>query len=89
MAHLVVDTISIHHRVTVVCVRPSYDPTERRPWRPYQTETAELGSVIRGLMADAPRLPSMEAAERVAAPAYDRVAEFQKYRDLFDDIRAR
>jgi colanic acid biosynthesis glycosyl transferase WcaI len=26
------------HEVTVVCGRPSYDPTERRPWKLWQTE---------------------------------------------------
>jgi len=47
MAHAVVDTICIHHRVTVLCGRPSYDPTERRPWRPYQTENVDLVRIIR------------------------------------------
>jgi putative colanic acid biosynthesis glycosyltransferase WcaI len=47
MAHTVVDTICIHHRVTVLCGRPSYDPTERRPWRPYQTENVDLVRIIR------------------------------------------
>jgi colanic acid biosynthesis glycosyl transferase WcaI len=47
MAQTVVGTISIHHCVTVLCGRPSYDPTERRPWRPYQTETVDLVRVIR------------------------------------------
>lgn len=47
MAHGVVDTISVHHRVTVLCGRPSYDPSERRAWRLYQTETADLVRIIR------------------------------------------
>jgi len=47
MAHTVVDTVCIHHRVTVLCGRPSYDPTERRPWRPYQTENADLVCIVR------------------------------------------
>jgi glycosyltransferase involved in cell wall biosynthesis len=47
MAHTVVDTICIHHRVTVLCGRPSYDPTEQRPWRPYQTENVDLVQIIR------------------------------------------
>ncbi len=47
MAHAVVDTACIHHRVTVLCGRPSYDPSERRPWRPYQTENADLVRIIR------------------------------------------
>ena len=47
MANTAVDTICIHHRVTVLCGRPSYDPTERRPWRPYQTENVDLVRIIR------------------------------------------
>ena len=47
MARTVADTVSILHRVTVVCGRPSYDPTERRPWRPYQTENAGPVRILR------------------------------------------
>lgn len=47
MALTVVEAIGLHHRVTVVCGRPSYDPMERRPWRPYQTEHAGLVRIIR------------------------------------------
>jgi len=47
MAQTVVATISVHHRITVLCGRPSYDPTERRPWRPYQTENMDLVRIIR------------------------------------------
>ncbi|HEX8765422.1 MAG TPA: glycosyltransferase family 4 protein [Candidatus Acidoferrum sp.] len=47
MALTVVDALSVHHRVTVLCGRPSYDPAERRPWRPYQTEDAGLVRIIR------------------------------------------
>jgi len=47
MAHSVVEALSIAHSVTVLCGRPSYDPTERRAWRPYQTELAGRASIIR------------------------------------------
>lgn len=47
MACTVVDTVSIHHRVTVLCGRPSYDPSERRAWRLYRTEADGLVRVIR------------------------------------------
>lgn len=47
MAQAVVDTVSTQHRVTVLCGRPSYDPSERRPWRLYQTENVRLVRVIR------------------------------------------
>jgi colanic acid biosynthesis glycosyl transferase WcaI len=38
MAQAVVDALAAAHEVTVVCGRPSYEPTERRPWRLWQTE---------------------------------------------------
>jgi glycosyltransferase involved in cell wall biosynthesis len=40
MAQTVVDALSVAHDVTVVCGRPSYEPTERRAWRLWQTEKA-------------------------------------------------
>ena len=55
MAHTVVDAICVHHRVTVLCGRPSYDPTERRPWRLYQTENAGLVRIIRAGSTAFPR----------------------------------
>jgi len=55
MAHTVVDAICVHHHVTVLCGRPSYDPAERRPWRLYQTENAGLVRVIRAGSTAFPR----------------------------------
>ena len=55
MAQTVVDAICVHHHVTVLCGRPSYDPTERRPWRPYQTENAGLVRIIRAGSTAFPR----------------------------------
>jgi glycosyltransferase involved in cell wall biosynthesis len=55
MAQSVVDAVSISHNVTVLCGRPSYDPTERRAWRPYQTEIAGRARVIRAGSTDFPR----------------------------------
>lgn len=40
MAQMVVDALSVAHEVTVLCGRPSYDPTERRAWRLWRTERA-------------------------------------------------
>jgi colanic acid biosynthesis glycosyl transferase WcaI len=40
MAATVVQALAARHEVTVLCARPSYDPTERRPWRLWQTESA-------------------------------------------------
>src|SRR5712671_3467772 len=47
------DALSAAHEVTVVCGRPSYEPTERRAWRLWRTETvvgsfqASKGRIIR------------------------------------------
>jgi colanic acid biosynthesis glycosyl transferase WcaI len=56
MAHTVVDAVSLSHSVTVLCGRPSYDPTERRPWRLFQTELVGLAHIIRAGSTDYPRL---------------------------------
>lgn len=55
MARTVVDTVSLCHSVTVLCGRPSYDPTERRAWRLYQTEQAGAARIIRVGSTDFPR----------------------------------
>jgi putative colanic acid biosynthesis glycosyltransferase WcaI len=47
MAAGVVNALAAKHEVTVLCGRPSYDPTERRPWRSWQTERAGNVSIIR------------------------------------------
>src|SRR5882724_3794869 len=47
MARTVVDALISRHNVTVLCGRPSYDPTERRAWRWYQAEVTELTRIIR------------------------------------------
>ncbi len=48
MAQTVVDAFSATHEVTVVCGRPSYEPTERRAWRLWQTENASGSLQHRG-----------------------------------------
>src|SRR5712675_2655735 len=40
MAQTIVDALSAAHEVTVVCGRPSYEPTERRAWHLWRAETA-------------------------------------------------
>ena len=56
MAQTVVDALSAKHDVTVLSGRPSYDPTGRRTWRPYQTEEWGKARVIRVGSTDYPRL---------------------------------
>ncbi len=55
MAHTVVNALPMYHHVTVLCGRPSYDPTERRAWRLYQTEREGLAHIIRAGSTDLPR----------------------------------
>jgi len=55
MAQTLMDTISTHHSVTVLCGRPSYDPSERRAWRLYQTEVDGLVRIIRAGSTAFPR----------------------------------
>jgi glycosyltransferase involved in cell wall biosynthesis len=47
MAQTVVDALCAEHDVTVVCGRPSYDPTERRGWRLWQTEMHGRLKIVR------------------------------------------
>jgi colanic acid biosynthesis glycosyl transferase WcaI len=56
MAATVVEALSAHHDVTVLCGRPSYDPSERRPWRLWQRERAGKTEIIRVGSTDYPRL---------------------------------
>jgi colanic acid biosynthesis glycosyl transferase WcaI len=55
IAHSVAAALSVSHDVTVLCGRPSYDPTERRPWRLFQTEFAGRARVIRAGSTGFPR----------------------------------
>ena len=56
MAQTVVEALSANHDVTVLCGRPSYDPTERRPWRLTQTENIGRVRIVRVGSTDYPRL---------------------------------
>jgi colanic acid biosynthesis glycosyl transferase WcaI len=55
MAATVVEALSAGHDVTVLCGRPSYDPTERRPWRLWQTESVGRATILRVGSTDYPR----------------------------------
>src|SRR6516225_5718448 len=55
MGRTVVDMLSPSHQITVLCGRPSYDPSERRAWRLYQTESAGLVHIIRAGSTAFPR----------------------------------
>jgi colanic acid biosynthesis glycosyl transferase WcaI len=55
MAWSVAERLAVGHELTVLCGRPSYDPTERRPWRISQTEPMGRMRVIRVGSTDYPR----------------------------------
>ena len=55
MACSVVEALSNSHDVTVLCGRPSYDPTERLSWRLYQSELAGRVRIIRAGSTAFPR----------------------------------
>lgn len=47
MAQTVADALCKEHGVTIICGRPSYDPTERRSWRLWQKETQGKLKIVR------------------------------------------
>jgi colanic acid biosynthesis glycosyl transferase WcaI len=55
MAQTVVAALAERHDVTVLCGRPSYDPTERRPWRLFQSEQSGRVRIVRAGSSDYPR----------------------------------
>jgi len=55
MAQTVVAALGEKHDVTVLCGRPSYDPTERRPWHLYQSEQSGRVRMLRVGSSDYPR----------------------------------
>ena len=63
MAQTVVEALATKHAVTVVCGRPSYDPTERRPWRFYQTED---GGRVRVIRVGSTEYPRTQMEKRIA-----------------------
>jgi colanic acid biosynthesis glycosyl transferase WcaI len=60
MALSVAEPLAARHEMTVLCGRPSYDPTERRPWRISQTEQRRWMRVIRVGSTDYPRFNMKE-----------------------------
>lgn len=55
MAQVVVESLAARHEVTILCGRPSYDPTARRGWSIYQSERMGRAGVIRVGSTDYPR----------------------------------
>jgi colanic acid biosynthesis glycosyl transferase WcaI len=46
-AAIVVDALAVHHRVTVIAGRPSYDPSERHPYYLFRREVRGNVTIIR------------------------------------------
>ncbi len=55
MAAAFIEPLAQKHNVTVICGRPSYDPTERRSWRLWHTEQLNGVRVVRVGSTDYPR----------------------------------
>ena len=55
MAAAFVEPLAEKHEVTLICGRPSYDPTERRAWRLWQSERLGGVTVVRVGSTDYPR----------------------------------
>jgi colanic acid biosynthesis glycosyl transferase WcaI len=55
MAQTVVAALAENHDVIVLCGRPSYDPTGRRPWRLFQSEQSGRARILRVGSSDYPR----------------------------------
>ena len=55
MARTVVEAMIPRHEVTVLCGRPSYDPTEKRAWRLYREEMVGVARILRTGSTDFPR----------------------------------
>jgi colanic acid biosynthesis glycosyl transferase WcaI len=70
-AESMVHALAQTHDVTVVCGRPSYDPTERRPWRLWQTE--RLHSKTAQSIGETSRDPAAFTVIRVGSTGYPRI----------------
>jgi glycosyltransferase involved in cell wall biosynthesis len=55
MAETVVKALAREHQVTLLCGRPSYDPSERRNWKLYRTEEKQNLHIVRVGSTDYPR----------------------------------
>jgi colanic acid biosynthesis glycosyl transferase WcaI len=55
MAAAFIEPLAAKHNVTLICGRPSYDPTERRAWRLWQTERLGAVTIVRVGSTDYPR----------------------------------
>ena len=68
VAESMVDALAKLHEVTVLCGRPSYDPTERRPWKLFRTErvaTKNSGTEFTVIRVGSTDYPRMQMQRRI------------------------
>lgn len=65
MARTVVEALSAEHDVTVLCGRPSYDPSERRAWRLRRAERTAAQPRVRILRVGSTDYPRFRMRQRV------------------------
>jgi colanic acid biosynthesis glycosyl transferase WcaI len=70
-AESMVHALAQTNEVTVLCGRPSYDPTERRPWKLWQTE--EISSKATQPIGESAGGPSAFTVIRVGSTDYSRI----------------
>jgi glycosyltransferase involved in cell wall biosynthesis len=70
-AESMVHALARIHEVTVLCGRPSYDPTERRPWKLWQTE--RLSSKPAQSIGESSGGPAAFTVIRVGSTDYPRI----------------
>src|ERR1700731_2426285 len=70
-AESMVNALAQTHEVTVLCGRPSYDPTERRPWKLWQTE--RVSSKTAQSIGKAAGKPAAITVIRVSSTDYPRI----------------
>ncbi len=70
-AESIVHALAQTHEVTVLCGRPSYDPTERRPWKLWQTE--QVISQMLQSAGEAAGKPAAFTVIRVGSTDYPRI----------------
>jgi colanic acid biosynthesis glycosyl transferase WcaI len=65
MAETVVSALARENEVTILCGRPSYDPSERRGWRLFQTETIATQESVRIVRIGSTDYPRFNMKKRV------------------------
>jgi len=84
-AESMVHALAQTHEVTVLCGRPSYDPTERRPWELWQTE--RLSSKTGQSIDETAREPATFTVVRVGSTDYPRIKMNRRVLNYFTYVK--